>query len=111
MPENAMTMPEFPQFYAIPKIHKNPTGYRPIVPCHSALQEPASKVVSKMLKPLYKNTPFVIHGTKDLAHKLSTLKLSEHRKVFIVTGNIVVYYPNIPLDKAYPIILKLFMQH
>lgn len=109
--ESKMTLPEFPEFYVIPKIHKTPTGYRLIVPCHSLMQEPASKVVSKMLKPLYANYPTVIHGTKDLVRKLSTLELSRHRKVFIVTGDIVAYYPNIPLDKVAPIILKMFMDY
>jgi hypothetical protein len=111
MPEDPIILPQFPEFYAIPKIHKNPTGYRPIVPCHSAITEPACKVVSKMLKPLYQQCPHVIHGSKDLAGKLSKLSLLQHRKVFIVTADIVAYYPNIPLNKAVPIVLKMFMEY
>jgi len=110
LPESDLDLPEFPEFYVIPKIHKNPTGYRPIVPCYNNITEPASKVVSKMLKPLYEHYPTILKGTKDLAQRISNIKLSRHRKVFIVTGDIVAYYPNIPVDLAVPIVLKLFMK-
>lgn len=106
-----MDLPEFPEFYVIPKIHKNPTGYRPIVPCYNNITEPASKVVSKMLKPLYPEYPTILKGTKDLAQRISKLKLSRHRKVFIITGDIVAYYPNIPIDLAVPIVARLFMKY
>jgi hypothetical protein len=111
IPESDTNLPEFPEFYVIPKIHKNLTGYRPIVPCYNNITEPASKVVSKMLKPLYEKYPCILKGTKDLAQKLKQLKLSQHRKVFIVTGNIVAYYPNIPVERAMPLIVKLFMEY
>jgi hypothetical protein len=35
IPESDTDLPEFPEFYVIPKIHKNPMGYRPIVPCYN----------------------------------------------------------------------------
>jgi len=111
IPTSEMDLPEFPQFYVIPKIHKNPTGYRPIVPCYNNITEPASKVVSKMLIPLYKRYPTILKGTKDLAQRLDKIRLSQHQKVFIVTGDIVTYYPNIPVDLAVPIVLKLFMKY
>jgi hypothetical protein len=31
--------------------------------------------------------------------------------VFIVTGDIVAYYPNIPVEQAVPLIIKLFMEY
>jgi hypothetical protein len=43
-----------PKFYGIPKIHKTPVKMRPIIPCHSAVMNPAAKYVSKKLKPLIK---------------------------------------------------------
>src|SRR6202043_4037512 len=55
---------KFPNFYVIPKIHKTPTAYRPIVPCHSCVQEPAAKVVSKYFKLLLAGFPTVIQGSK-----------------------------------------------
>jgi len=59
--------------------------------------EPASKVVSKMLRPLYKKYPSILKGTKDLPQRLQHLKLSQQKKVFIVTSDIIAYYPNIPV--------------
>jgi hypothetical protein len=34
-----------PVFYGIPKIHKEPVKMRPIIPCHSAIQNPAAKYI------------------------------------------------------------------
>jgi hypothetical protein len=57
-----------PLFYGIPKIHKEPIKMRPIIPCHSAVQNPAAKCVSKMLKQIIQSVPSIIHGTKDIAN-------------------------------------------
>ena len=100
-----------PLFYGIPKIHKEPVKMRPIIPCHSAIQNPAAKYVSKILKPIIQLAPTIIHGTKDLAIKLSTLKLQYGRKFYIVTGDVVAYYPNIPINKCIDIVCELYLQH
>lgn len=100
-----------PIFYGIPKIHKQPVKMRPIIPCHSAIQNPAAKFVSKKLKPLVKAARSVIHGTKDLAIKLSKLKLESRRKLFIVTGDVVAYYPNIPLKRCLDIVEEMMWQN
>ena len=36
-----------PRFYGIPKIHKYPVKFRPIIPCHSVVFNPAAKFISK----------------------------------------------------------------
>jgi hypothetical protein len=97
-----------PVFYCIPKIHKTPVKGRPIIPCHSAIQNPAAKYASKRLKPLIKAAPTIIHGTKDLAIKLSKLNIQSHRKWFIVTGDVVAFYPNIPLDTCLTIVGDMY---
>ena len=100
-----------PTFYGIPKIHKVPTKMRPIIPCHSAIMNPAAKYVSKKLKPIVKSAPTIIHGSKDLAIKLSQLKLKPGRKWYIVTGDVVAFYPNVPLDKCLKIVYDMYMNH
>ena len=65
----------YPQFHGLPKIHKKPTGFRPIIPCHSVCFNPAAKFVSKELKPLILSAPSIIHGTKDLFTRLSQLRI------------------------------------
>ena len=71
---------------------------RPIIPCHSAVQNPAAKYISKMLKPIIKLVPSIIHGTKDLAIKLSKIQLIPNRKFYFITRDIVAYYCTILTD-------------
>ena len=98
----------YPQFHGLPKIHKQPTGFRPIIPCHSACFNPAAKFVSKELKPLIKAAPSIIHGTKDLFTRLSQLRIEPRRKFFFVTGDVVAFYPNIPLRSCIDIITAMY---
>jgi hypothetical protein len=57
--------------------------------------------VSKYFKLLLAGFPTVIQGSKDLAQKLSKLQnLDPNRKVYIITGDIVAFYPNIPRQRA-----------
>ena len=99
-----------PVFYGIPKIHKEPVKMRPIIPCHSAVQNPAAKYVSKILKPIIKSAPTIIHGSKDLAIKLSKLKMTPNRKFYIVTGDVVAFYPNIPIQKCIDVVADLYYE-
>jgi hypothetical protein len=87
----------YPVFHGLPKIHKTPTGFRPIIPCHSVVFNPAAKFISKELKPIVKAAPSVIHGTKDLFNRLSQLCIDNQKQWFFVTGDVVAFYPNIPL--------------
>ena len=100
-----------PQFYGIPKIHKQPVKMRPIIPCHSAIMNPAAKYVSKKLKPLIQAAPTIIHGTKDLAQKLSKLTIDTRRRWYIVTGDVVAYYPNIPLERCLQIVYDMYFEY
>ena len=100
-----------PLFYGIPKIHKEPVKMRPIIPCHSAIQNPAAKFVSKKLKPIVKAASSIIHGSKDLALKLSRLSLKPGKKWFVCTGDVVAYYPNIPIKHCIDIVLSLYEEY
>jgi hypothetical protein len=100
-----------PKFYGLPKIHKQPVKFRPIIPCHSVVMNPCAKYVSKKLKPLIKEAPTVIHGSKDLAIKLSKLNINPRRKWYIVSGDVVAFYPNIPLDKCMQVVRDMYADH
>jgi hypothetical protein len=104
IPEGADEEPVIPSFYVIPKIHKTPVKFRPIVPCHSAMQNPCAKYVSKALKPLLAERPYLLRGSKDLALKLKSLRLPMGRKAWLVSGDIVAFYPTIPTDKCMNIV-------
>ena len=107
--EDARKKRVVPCFYGIPKIHKEPVKLRPIIPCHSAVQNSAAKYVSKRLKPIIKSAPTILHGTKDLAIKLSKLKLTD-QKYFIVTSDVVAFYPSIPIENCIDITLAYFKE-
>ncbi|OBZ65050.1 hypothetical protein A0H81_14966 [Grifola frondosa] len=109
-PSDPHEEPKVPVFYGIPKIHKIPTKFRPIIPCHSCAQAPAGKYVSKVLKNLIAETRFCIKGSKDLATRFSKLKLSGLQKYWIVSGDIVAFYPNVPLAECLNIITNKVTQ-
>ena len=99
---------KLPKFYVIPKIHKTPVSARPILPCHSVVQGPAGKFVSKMLKEIVKTKQGIIYGSKDLALNLYSLKLlspakfdGEMKRLYFVSGDVVAFYPNVDVQKAY----------
>ena len=95
---------KLPKFYVIPKIHKTPISVRPILPCYSVIQGSAGKFISKMLKG-------IIYGSKYLALKLYSLKLlsptkfdsREMKRLYFISGNIVMFYPNVNIQKAHQI--------
>lgn len=89
-----------PRFYGIPKIHKKPWKMRPIVPCHSTFQGPAAKVLSNMLKPVIELQPYIIKGSKDLVQKLAKVRLPSNAKVWIVSGDVTAFYPNVDRQMA-----------
>jgi hypothetical protein len=98
----------YPQFHGLPKIHKKPTGFQPIISCHLVCFNPAAKFISKELKPLIKAAPTIIHGTKDLFNRLSQLHIDPRRKLFFITGDVVAFYPNIPLRSCIDIVTTMY---
>ena len=70
---------KIPQFYGTPKIHKSSVKYQPIAPCHSALQNPAAKLLSKPPRPIIGKCQYIISGTKQLTDTLCNVKLLKGR--------------------------------
>ena len=64
------------------------------------------------LKPLIARQPYIIKGSKDLVIKLSKIKLpryiSPNKRPYILTGDIVAYYPNLDRTKALARILEMW---
>ena len=59
-------------FNGLPKIHKTPWGIRPVIPCHSVVQGPASEFLSKILKTLLVDHQQILTSTKELVYYLET---------------------------------------
>ena len=84
---------------------------RPIIPCHSAIMNPAAKFVSKKLKPLIKMAHTIIYKTKDIVIKLSRVNINHQRSWWLVTSDIVAFYPNIPLQRCMDIVYALYEEY
>jgi len=93
-----------PRFHGLPKVHKEPWALRPIVPCHSYPLTNASKVLSMLLKPLVRDSPWTLESTQDLARLLETVRLDQSRKYWLCTGDVTAMYPNIPRKRAHQIL-------
>jgi hypothetical protein len=81
------------------------------------IQGPAGKFVSKLLKPVIACEKYIIHGLKDLAIKLSKLHLlcvktidGVQKKLYLVTGDVVVFYPHVDVAKAHAFVEAMLMQ-
>jgi hypothetical protein len=93
--QDKRSVDNLPVFWGIPKIHKT---MRPIIQCHSAINNPAAKYISKSLKPVLENHPDVLKGTKDMAIWLNSANISVTHKQFLVSFDVKAFYPNIPVD-------------
>ena len=96
--EWAAWAPYVPEAYAIPKIHKNPWKGRPICPGFSLPQNAASKFCAKTLRPWIETRSWVIQGSKDFVRKLADVKIPVDRKAFIVSADVVAFYPSIDVQ-------------
>jgi hypothetical protein len=102
-----------PQFYGLPKIHKNPWKMRPIFPCHSAIIAHPATVLSKLLKLLIADRPYVLEGSKAFVTDLQKVaippRMVADQKIFIITADIVAYYPNVPVQDAVEVIKEMWL--
>jgi hypothetical protein len=96
-----------PLFNRSPKIHKTPWAIRPIVPCHSVVQQPASQMLSVILKTFLPAFPWILVSSKHLCRDIEGIvnpklhlltKPSWNRKVFICTTNISGFYTNVDIQ-------------
>ncbi|THG97300.1 hypothetical protein EW145_g7645 [Phellinidium pouzarii] len=64
-----------------------------------------------MLKPLIKQVPTIIHGTKDLALRFNKISIKSHRSWYIITGDVVAFYTNVPLEPCLEIVEKQYSDY
>jgi hypothetical protein len=75
-------------------------------------------MLSKLMKPFVLAQPYICHGSKDLASKIASfnenmkqrMTLFQGRKLWICTGDVVAYYPNIPVDRAINICIQFILK-
>lgn len=87
-----------PTLKVIPKIHKLPLSAQPIVPTFDTLLEHASVWVDYQLKPWLQKFPWILPDSKTFCRRLMDLKLPRGKELWLVTGDVVAMYPNIPME-------------
>lgn len=65
---------KIPEFYGMPKIHKNPIKCRPIVPSFNWYTTNASKYLAKRLQEIQDKYPFLVKRQLDLVQELENTK-------------------------------------
>ncbi|GAP83315.2 putative reverse [Rosellinia necatrix] len=101
---------KFPTFTGLPKIHKKPFAFRPIIPCHKATCNPAAKILSKLLKKAINSNTQIITSSKQLCITLSSLAIQPQR-TFLVTADVVACYSNIPLSPIKEMCERMVWKH
>ena len=94
-----------PEFYGIPKIHKNPWKLRPIVPNVKWVTNNAAKVVDFHLQPLLKKFPWILSSTRQFCKMVD--ELPKGTQLEISTGDVRSMYTNIPRKELRERISKL----
>ncbi|XP_077977051.1 uncharacterized protein LOC144442164 [Glandiceps talaboti] len=81
-------------FYGLPKIHKENTPLRPIIPQCQSLTTPLAQYVDFILQPIVHDLPSYI---KDTTHHLQDIKnITMPDTATLVTMDVISLYTNIP---------------
>ncbi len=91
---------QLPQFYIMPKLHKNPVKGRPIVACHSWCTWPLSKWVANRINPYAAKQETVLTDTNALIEILGRVELREDDDILLSTADVESLYTSIPIPGA-----------
>jgi hypothetical protein len=86
----------FPIFYLLPKIHKNPIQWRPIVASTKWITSGLSLWLSIFLLPFLERTPSYLRDTPSLLHILENTPLPHD--CILVSADYASLYTNLPLQ-------------
>ena len=100
---------KIPTFYSVPKIHKTPLKFRPIVPGKGTLLEPLAKIADFFLQPqVVKMNTYIKNSFEFLGALKTTLSHTDifpeyakpNYQAWIFTSDVVNLYPSIPIAQA-----------
>ena len=91
---------QVPQFYIMPKLHKNPVKGRPIVASHSWCTWPLSKWVANRINTYAASQDTVLTDTNALIELLRGMELSEDDNITLSTADVESLYTSIPIPGA-----------
>lgn len=88
-----------PALYLMPKLHKSPIGWRPIIPSHSWYTTAAAKWLHNKLWPLVKHYHWVITDRLELIQQLEDFHIRT-KTVQIATLDVTAMYTNIEIKSG-----------
>ena len=91
---------QLPQFYVMPKLHKDPPKGRPIVASHSWCTWPLSRWLADKLNSHAAAQETVLTDTNALIARLQHLRLEEDAHVVLSTADVESLYTSIPVQAA-----------
>ena len=94
-----------PQFYGIPKIHKQFSRVppvRPIIAQSNSILNPTAKFIDHVLQPLAQSYPDYLHNSASLSLILQDITVPDD--AILVTVDVSSLYPSIPQSEALHII-------
>lgn len=90
-----------PAFTILPKLHKQPVGWRPIVCAHSFITTPISTIAGAFLNThAVSRCHTIIKDSNTLLRRLNSLKLDKDKQYTLAAVDIVNFYPSIPIDEG-----------
>ena len=103
---------QIPQFYGLPKLHKEFTQIpqiRPIVSHMNSLLSPTAKFIDHILQPLAQLYTDYLHNSTTLITTLETMIIPHN--TILVTVDVKSLYPSIPQTECLNIIYKEMNSH
>lgn len=91
----------------MPQIHKTPVASRPIVPTFGTLLSKALIWVDHALQPLLSRYNWVLLDSRTLRRELFELELNLYKRHWLITGDAVSLYPNIPMGDGINTVVRL----
>ena len=95
-----------PIFYGMPKVHKNPLTFRPVVSCVNSFSSIFSNWLDYKMKDLLFLIPSYIKDSKHLLNEIKNLTLPPNAKLF--TADATAMYTNIDIKSGIIAFEKLF---
>ena len=92
--------PRTPQFYLLPKIHKDNIPGRPVVISINSHTTKISEFVDYHLQPFAKSLKSYVQDTTDFINKIETVSKNLPQKAILVTMDVKSLYTNIPNCKG-----------
>lgn len=99
-----------PYLYGLPKIHKLPVSFRPIVSGNGHPTEKLSILIDYLLQPYVSLNNFFLKDSTDLLKTLQTIHNLD-KNTYLFSLDVVSMYTNIPLDELITSIMDTLNQN